>query len=98
MLRGSHRLDAREGAAQTARHVHRPAAVAEVAAQLAEDRGDGERAQRLAEGRVEAAYSGHEADASDLHEIVARLARVRIAPREPAHERHEALQELLERV
>src|SRR5205085_241204 len=75
----------------------RPAGVAEVAPELAEDRRDGERAQRLPALGVVALDGGDEPDAGDLLEVVGRLARVRVAARETAGERPVAGGELFER-
>ena len=77
--------------------MHGPAGVAEVAAQLTEHRRDRERAQRFAVARVVALDGGHEADACDLHEVVARLAGVHVAVRKPTRQGQEAPDQLLQR-
>src|SRR5690242_5340304 len=62
-----------------ARHVHRPADVAEVALELAEDRGNREAGEGHAAGGVEAVHGLDETHARHLEEIVHRLVRALVA-------------------
>jgi hypothetical protein len=60
--------------------VDRPGLVAEVAPELADDRGHGEGAEHHAEARVEAVDRLEDAHHRDLHEVVEGLALVGEAP------------------
>ena len=82
---------------QVARHAHRPALVAEVALELAEDRRHRERRERRLARRVEAVDRLQQAERRDLDEVVELLAAALVAPRELARQRQEALHELLAR-
>ena len=82
---------------QVARDAHRPALVAEVALELAEDRRDGERGERGLARRVEAVDRLEQPERGDLDQVVERLAAALVAARELARERQEALDELLAR-
>src|SRR4051794_20420110 len=75
---------------QVARDAHRPAAVAEVALELAQDGRDGEARERRLAARVEAVDRLQQAEARDLDEIVERLTAALVAARELAGERQEA--------
>ena len=72
-----------------------PRPVAEVTANLADDRGDrvGRELDALLE--LEAVDRLDEPDRSDLHQILGRLAAARVAVREGADERHQLLHELV---
>src|SRR5215217_1811193 len=83
---------------QPARYAHRPAAVAEVALDLADDVRRRVCRQLDAAVEVEAVDRLDEADRADLHQIVELLAAVAVAPRERADERHVLLDELLARL
>ena len=92
-----HAVDPHRHLLQVARHAHRPALVAEVALELAEDRRDGERRERgLARG-VEAVDRLQQAERGDLDQVVELLAAALVAARELARQRQEALDELLAR-
>ena len=80
---------------QVARHAHRPAAVAEVALELAEDRRHCERRERGVAARLEPVDRLQQAQRRDLDEVVERLAAALVAPRELPRERQEALDERL---
>ena len=73
------------------RHVDAPRAVAEVAADLADDRRHGVGGELDAPLEVESVDRLDQADRSDLDEVVDRLAAARVASRERAHERHHLL-------
>ena len=88
-------LDLEDPLLDVAGHVHRPAPVAEVALELAEDRGDGEGREGGAALGVEAVDRLDQADARDLDQVVERLGAARVPGREPPRERHEALDQLL---
>src|SRR3954468_15206919 len=75
---------------QVARHAHRPAAVAEVALEFAQDRGHGKARERGLAVRVEAVDGLQQAEARDLHQVVERLAAALIAACELAGKRQEA--------
>src|SRR5437764_269353 len=72
-----------------ARDAHRPRLVAEVALDLAEDRGGGIGREADLAREVEAVDRLHDPDAGDLHEVVERLAAARVAagqgPRQRQH-------------
>ena len=80
---------------QVARRAHVPGRVAEVAAQLAEDRRHRVGREREPALRVPAVDGLDEADGGDLDQVVERLARAPVAQRERAGERHVALDQLL---
>ena len=82
---------------QVTRRANIPGGVAEVAPQLAEDRGD--RVAREGEPaiRIPAVDGLHEADRCDLDEVVERLGRAAVAQREAARERHVAFDQLVAR-
>ena len=82
---------------QVARRAHVPGRVAEVAAQLAEDRRHGVGREREPALGVPAVDGLDEADGRDLDQVVERLARAPVAQRERAGERHVALDQLLAR-
>ena len=82
---------------QVARHAHRPALVAEVALELAEDGRDGEARERGLAARVEAVDRLQQPERGDLDQVVERLAAALVAAGELARERQEALHELLAR-
>ena len=71
--------------------------VAEVALQLAQDRGHRVGREGRPAGGVEAVDRLHEPDAGDLHEVVEGLVGALVAARELARERQEALDQLLAR-
>src|SRR5207244_751473 len=75
----------------------RPAAVAEVALDLADDVRRRVRRQLDATPEVEAVDRLDQADGADLDEILELLAPVGVAPRERADERHVVLDQLLPR-
>src|SRR3954468_15831756 len=83
---------------QPARHAHRPALVAEVALDLADDVRRRVGRQLDAPVEVEAVDRLDQADGADLDEILELLAAVRVAPGERAHERHVLLDQLLARL
>ena len=89
-------LDLRGELLELARDAHGPAVVAEVALELAEDRGDGEGGEREAAAGVEAVDGLQQADRGDLVEVVAFGAAGRVAAGEVAGERQEAVDEGLE--
>jgi hypothetical protein len=76
-----------------ARDAHAPAAVAEVALDLARDVRGGEGGELDAALDVEAVDGLDEADGADLHEVVERLAAVGVPAGDVADERHHALDE-----
>ncbi len=80
---------------QVARRAHVPGRVAEVAAQLAEDRRDRVGREREPALRVPAVHRLDQADRGDLDEVIERLARSPVAQGERAGERHVALDQLL---
>ena len=82
---------------QVARDADRPALVAEVALELAEDRRHGEGRERGLARRVEAVDRLEQAERGDLDEVVELLAAALVAPRELAGERQEALDQRLAR-
>src|SRR5690349_16667112 len=71
--------------------MQRPPAVAEVAPQLAEDRGDRERREACAAVGVKAVDGLYERHAGDLGKVLVWLGRVCVATRELAREWHETL-------
>src|SRR5207253_1208631 len=73
---------------QAARHTHRPALVAEVALDLADDVRRRIRRQLDAALEVETVDRLDQSDRADLDEILQLLAAVRVPPRERADERH----------
>src|SRR6185437_12849667 len=83
---------------QAARHAHRPALVAEVPLDLADDVRRYVGRKRDAAVEVEAVDRLDQPDGSDLDEILELLAAVRVTPRERAHERHVLLDQLLPRL
>src|SRR3954463_16817267 len=83
-------LDLEDALLDVARDVHRPAAVAKVALELAEDRGDGEGREGGAPGGVEAVACLHEADTRHLDEIVEGLGAARVARGQAPGEGHES--------
>ncbi len=72
-------VDLQRAFLQLTRRTDRPAAVAEVAAQFADDRGDGEARERDAAGRIKAIDGLQEPEAGDLQQIVERLLGLAIA-------------------
>src|SRR5581483_1542263 len=82
---------------QAARHAHRPALVAEVPLDLADDVRRRVRRQLDAPVEVEAVDRLDQADRADLDEILELLAAIRVPPRERANERHVLLDQLLAR-
>src|SRR5947207_8776423 len=82
---------------QAARNAHRPALVAEVPFDLADDVRRGVRRQLDAAVEVEAVDRLDQADGADLDEILELLAAVRITARERADEGHVLLDQLLPR-
>ena len=83
---------------QAARHAHRPALVAEVALDLADDVGRRVRRQLDAALEVEAVDRLDEADGADLDEVVEVLAARGVAPRQRPHQREVHGDELLARL
>jgi len=79
---------------QVARDVKRPALVAEVALQLAEDRRRGVAGKAGTTARLVAVDRLQEPDVGDLDQILDRLVRVRVAQRQVAGEREEPLDQL----
>ena len=77
--------------------MQRPALVAEVALELAQDRRRRVARELRPAAGVEAVDRLDQAEARDLEEVVERLVRVRVAQREVAGERQEPLGELLAR-
>ena len=73
--------------------MHRPRAVAQMPAQLAEDRRHRERRERIAALRVIALERLEQADRGDLQQVVERLGRMAVARREAARERQIALEQ-----
>ena len=92
-----HAVDLDRQLLEVARHPHRPALVAEVALDLAEDRGNRERRERRLARRVEAVDRLEQAERGDLDEVVERLPAALVAAGELARQRQEALDELLAR-
>ena len=82
---------------EVARHVQRPALVAEVALQLAEDRRRGVACELRPAARLEAVDRLDQAKARDLEQVVVGLVGVGVAQREVARERQETLHQLLTR-
>ena len=82
---------------QVARHAHRPALVAEVALELAQDRRDGEAREGRLARRIEAVDRLQQPERGDLDQVVERLAAALVAAGELARERQKALDELLAR-
>ena len=82
---------------QVARHAHRPALVAEVALELAEDRRDRERRERGLARRVEAVDRLEQPERGDLDQVVELLPAALVAAGELAREGQEARDELLAR-
>src|SRR5436190_2091956 len=82
---------------EAARHAYRPALVAEVPLDLADDVGRRVRRQLDAAVEIEAVDRLDQADRADLDEILELLAAVRVAARERADERHVLLDQLLPR-
>ena len=76
---------------QVARHAHRPALVAEVALELAEDRRHGERRERRLARRVEAVDRLEQAERGDLDQVVELLPAALVAAGELPRQREEAL-------
>ena len=95
---GDRALDRADALLQAARDAQGPDAVAEVAAQLAEDRRPGEGRERDAALGVVALQRRDEPEAGDLEQVVAGLDSAAVAHREAAGERQEAAHELLARV
>ena len=91
-------LDRADALLQAAGDAQGPDAVAEVAAQLAEDRRPGEGRERDPAVGVVALEGGHEPEAGDLEQVLAGLDSAAVAQREAAGERQEAADELLARV
>ena len=83
---------------QAARHAHRPALVAEVALDLADDVGRRVGGELDAAAEVEAVDGLDEPDGADLDEIVEVLAARGVAARERAHQRQVHGDELLARL
>ena len=84
-----------EALLQAARHVHGPAGVAEVPAQLAEDGGDGERAEGQTPVGVEPLERVEQADVADLDQVVEPVLAGVVAGGEAADEPLVALDERL---
>ncbi len=93
--RGDRVLDVADSLLEPARDAKRPDAVAEVAAEFAEDRGPGERRERDAARGVEPLQRAHQADAGYLHQVVGGLGAAGVAHREATGERQEAVDEFL---
>ena len=77
--------------------MHRPAAVAEVALDLADDRRHGVRLERDAAVEVEAVDRLDQPDRADLHQVVERLALAGVAACDRPHERQVLLDQLVAR-
>ena len=90
-------LDRQAQLLQVARRPHVPGGVAEVAADLAEDRRHRVAREREPAVGIPAVDRLDEADRGDLHEVVERLGRAAVAQREAAGERHVALDQLFTR-
>src|SRR5205807_2035348 len=75
--------------------VDRPALVAEVALELADDRGSGEAREFLAAPRLESLDGVQQPDRGDLDEVIQWLAAVYVAQSELARERQKAPDQLL---
>src|SRR5450759_3087661 len=71
-----------------ARHVHRPARVAEVAPHLTEDRRHRERGEGMAALRIEAIQRLEQSERSDLLQVLEGLRGLAVPSRETAGERH----------
>src|SRR5215212_1808116 len=82
---------------EVARDAHRPALVAEVALELAEDGRHGEAGERGLAVGIEAVDRLEQTERSDLDEVVEGLAAALVAPRELAGERQEALDQRVAR-
>src|SRR5215212_359067 len=76
-------------------HVQRPALVAEVTLQLAQNGGCGKARELRAAIRIEPVDRFDQPEARHLHEVVERLIRIGVAPRKITCERQESLHELL---
>ena len=77
--------------------MHRPAAVAEVALDLADDRRHGVRLERHAAVEVEAVDRLDQPDRADLDQVVERFALAGIAAGDRPHERHVLFDQLVAR-
>ena len=95
---GDRALDRADALLQAAGDAQGPDPVAEVAAQLAEDRRPGEGGEGDAALGVVALQRRDEAEAGDLEQVLAGLDPAAVAHREAAGERQEAPHELLARV
>ena len=82
---------------EVARHAQRPALVAEMALQLAENRGCGVARELRAAAGLEPVDRLDQPEARDLEQIVERLVGVDVAQRQVARQRQEPLHELLPR-
>jgi hypothetical protein len=91
---GGGSLDSEDPLLDVAGHVHRPAPVAEMALELAENGGDGEGREGGAALGVEAVYRLDQADARNLDQVVEWLRPSRVARREAPGERHEPVHQL----
>src|SRR6185437_15873065 len=83
---------------QAAWHAHRPALVAEVPLDLADDVRRRIRRQLDTALEIEPIDRLDQADRADLDEILQLLAAIRVPARERAHERHVLLDQLLARM
>src|SRR5690348_3649561 len=72
-----------------------PRDTAEMASQLAQDRGHGKSGKAIASTAVEAIDRLEQAEARDLHEIVDGLAPIHVSTRKAPGERHEMLDQRL---
>ena len=88
---GGRRAEPQVQLLEPARHLDRPAVVAEVPADLAHDRRHRERHEVRAGVDVEPDHGVHQADAGDLHEVVARLTAAVEATRDVVGQRQAAL-------
>ena len=88
-------VDLQRALLQLARRADRPAAVAEVAAQLADDRGDGEARERDPARGVKAIDGLEQAEARDLQQVVEGLLGLAVALGDRPRQRQEALHERL---
>ncbi len=82
---------------EAARNVHRPAAVAEVALDLADDRRHGVRLERHPAVEVEAVDRLDQPDRADLDQVVEWFALAGIATGDRPHERHVLFDQLVAR-
>src|ERR1019366_5376133 len=82
---------------RSARNVHRPAGVAEVAAHLAEDGRHGEGLEGMTAFDVIAVHRLQQAEGGHLEQILERLRRAPVATGQAAGERHETCDERLAR-